>query len=73
MNSETRLVFTDKGARSIKAGFAMIVCSGLIMVAAMVAALFLVPKIWASMPQCSVGPSRPGYIAASAIMKRLAS
>ena len=35
MNSETRLVFTDKGARSIKAGFALIVCSGLIMVAAL--------------------------------------
>lgn len=30
-----RLVFTDKGARSIKAGFALIVCSGLIMVAAL--------------------------------------
>lgn len=39
MNEEERLVFTDKGARSIKAGFALIVCSGLIMVAAMVAAL----------------------------------
>ena len=35
MNSEARLVFTDKGARSIKAGFALIVCSGLIMVAAL--------------------------------------
>ena len=39
MNEEERLVFTDKGARSVKAGFALIVCSGLIMVAAMVAAL----------------------------------
>lgn len=35
MNEEERLVFTDKGARSIKAGFALIVCSGLIMVAAL--------------------------------------
>ena len=35
MNEEERLVFTDKGARSFKAGFALIVCSGLIMVAAL--------------------------------------
>ena len=35
MRYETRLVLTDKGARSIKAGFALIVCSGLIMVAAL--------------------------------------
>lgn len=41
MNEEERLVFTDKGARSIKAGFALIVCSGLIMVAAMAATLFM--------------------------------
>lgn len=40
MNSETRLVFTDKGARSLKAGFALIVCSGLIMVAATIAPLY---------------------------------
>lgn len=41
MNSETRLVFTDKGIKSLKAGFALIVCSGLVMVAAMVASLFM--------------------------------
>lgn len=39
MRYETRLVFTDKGARLLKAGSALIVCSGLIMVTAMVAAL----------------------------------
>lgn len=41
MNEEEKVVFTDKGARSIKAGFALIVCSGLIMVAAMAATLFM--------------------------------
>lgn len=40
MSKETRLVFTDKGARSLKAGFALIVCSGLIMVAATIAPLY---------------------------------
>lgn len=39
MRYETRLVFTDKGPRLLKAGSALIVCSGLIMVTAMVAPL----------------------------------
>lgn len=34
-------MFTDKGARSLKAGFALIVCSGLIMLATMTATLFV--------------------------------
>ena len=41
MNEGERIVFTDKGARSIKAGFALIVCSGLIMAAAMAATFFM--------------------------------
>lgn len=41
MSKETRLVFTDKGARSLKAGFALIVCSGLIMVAATITSLLM--------------------------------
>lgn len=40
MNEEERIVFTDKGARSIKAGFALIACSGLIMAAATIAPLY---------------------------------
>ena len=39
MSSETKLVLTDKGVKSLIAGFALIVCSGLIMVTAMVAPL----------------------------------
>ena len=41
MRYETRLVFTDKGARSLKAGFALMVCAGVIMLATMAATLFV--------------------------------
>ena len=41
MRYETRLVFTDKGARLLKAGSALIVCSGLIMAGATIASLFM--------------------------------
>lgn len=41
MNEEDRLVFTDKGARSLKAGFALMVCAGVIMLATMAATLFV--------------------------------
>lgn len=41
MSYETRLVFTDKGVKSLKAGFALIVCSGLVMAGATIASLFM--------------------------------
>lgn len=41
MRYETKLVFTDKGARSIKAGFALMACASVIMLATMAATLFV--------------------------------
>lgn len=41
MRYETRLVFTDKGARLLKAGFALMVCAGVIMLTTMAATLFV--------------------------------
>ena len=41
MDNETKLVFTNKGSRSLKAGFALIVCAGAIMLATMAAPLFV--------------------------------
>lgn len=41
MANETRLMFTDKGAKSLIAGFALMVCAGVIMLATMAATLFV--------------------------------
>lgn len=41
MNEETRLVFTDKGAKSLKAGFALLACSALVMAGATIASPFM--------------------------------
>ena len=41
MAIETRLVFTDKGAKSLIAGCALMVCAGVIMLATMAATLFV--------------------------------
>lgn len=41
MNSETKLVLTDKGVKSLIAGFALMVCAGVIMLATMTATLFV--------------------------------
>ena len=41
MAIETRLVFTDKGVKSLIAGFALMVCAGVIMLATMAATLFV--------------------------------
>lgn len=41
MDNETRLVLTDKGVKSLIAGFALMVCAGVIMLATMAATLFV--------------------------------
>lgn len=41
MSSETKLVLTDKGVKSLIAGFALMVCAGVIMLATMTATLFV--------------------------------
>lgn len=41
MNSKTRLVFTDKGIKSLIAGFALLACSALVMAGATIASLFM--------------------------------
>lgn len=41
MSSETKLVLTDKGVKSLIAGFALMVCAGVIMLATMAATLFV--------------------------------
>lgn len=41
MDNETRLVLTDKGVKSLIAGFALMVCAGVIMLSTMAATLFV--------------------------------
>lgn len=41
MDNETRLVLTDKGVKSLIAGFALMVCDGVIMLSTMAATLFV--------------------------------
>lgn len=41
MDNESELVFTNKGSKSLKAGFALIACAGAIMLATMAATLFV--------------------------------
>lgn len=41
MSSETKLVLTDKGVKSLIAGFALMVCASVIMLATMTATLFV--------------------------------
>lgn len=41
MDNETKLVLTDKGVKSLLAGFALMVCAGVIMLATMAATLFV--------------------------------
>ena len=41
MDNELELVFTNKGSKSLKAGFALIACAGVIMLATMAATLFV--------------------------------
>lgn len=41
MDNESELVFTNKGSKSLKAGFTLIACAGVIMVATMAATLFV--------------------------------
>lgn len=41
MDNESELVFTNKGFKSLKAGFALIACAGVIMLATMAATLFV--------------------------------
>lgn len=41
MNSKTRLVFTDKGIKSLIAGIALLACSALVMAGATIASLFM--------------------------------
>lgn len=41
MRYETRLVFTDKGVRLLKAGSALLACSALVMAGATIASLFM--------------------------------
>lgn len=41
MDNESELVFTSRGSKSLKAGFTLLACAGVIMVATMAATLFV--------------------------------
>ena len=41
MDNESELVFTNRGSKSLKAGFALLACSALVMAGATIASLFM--------------------------------